>query len=307
MGSCISKCSSSSKDINPIEDKIIIISQQSPYPSLPTIPISKKPHSPSLSSLTTATTTITTSSGSFSSTTTTTISSSSSSSKDGSFSNEFLWSCIKENPQIIQGDQVQLNPERKAPNKSPIPTSQTQKSRAISAPPKQSIPACTQLEKPKKVRGNSPSPVRQRSSRKEPERQKPVSLPKRNSGSQSPARRLDCRGLSPSPSRRFNGVASGDVSKNSQEANLKCGVACQNFNGETCKSVVGIAGINSGYTVAAGKENCPPRRGDCGLRTQPQVDQNVVGEMLSNHDSNSSVSVEDINNPHISLDCFIFL
>ncbi|KAJ8642597.1 hypothetical protein MRB53_004345 [Persea americana] len=65
-----------------------------------------------------------------------------------------------------------------------------------------------------------------------------------------------------------------------------------------CKSVAGIAN-NAGYTVAAGKENCPPRRGDCGLRTQPQVDQNVVGEMLSNHDSNSSVNVEDIHNPHV--------
>lgn len=241
-------------------------------------------------------------------------------------------------------------------------------------PPKQSIPKCTQIQPPKKAHESSPSPVRQRSFRKEAERDKQVSLPKRNSGSQSPLRRFNagirspkvlsnpqdvapkrqvsCRGLSPSPSQRFNGVTGRDLSRNLQGRGVspspsrrfdrndgqiplvnpqeeKCkrgGTTCRGLSPSPGRKIsvnphrsvsrnppkeqqfrrgVGFTG-NASPLVAAGK-NLPKMNSCLKIHPNPQVDQNFVGGIISYHDDSHSLSMEDIDNPLISLDCFIFL
>lgn len=155
-------------------------------------------------------------------------------------------------------------------------------------------------------------------------------------------RQVSCRGLSPSPSRRFNGVAGRDLVRNPQEENRKCGKICgglspnpsrrfdrdaihrglssspsRKYNGDVGKIGVGFMG-NGNFPVAVETQKVSPMSPPCQgpylkkresrmVPSHPQVDEIVVAEILSKHDSNSLLSVEDIDNPLISLDCFIFL
>ncbi|KAI3522297.1 hypothetical protein L1887_11826 [Cichorium endivia] len=175
MGCCISKCKSKRKrlDVNPnsIEDKLVI--SQSPTP--PSQP-PKRRNVQSPPSTTPASLTLSSASSSLSSaSSSSSLLSSSSSSSVGfckverSFSNDFLQSCAKENPQIVVLD----------PNKN---IRQLQ----------QLVPGSKQ----KRARASSPTLTRQKSIRVEKERSPNTYLNGRSTM------------RSPSPSRRFSGLTS---------------------------------------------------------------------------------------------------
>ncbi|XP_058099986.1 uncharacterized protein LOC131244390 [Magnolia sinica] len=329
MGTCISKCKPATEEFkHPIQVKLVI----SHSPSLSTVSIPRNPSKNQLSPLSYSPTSSTTSSNSSVgtsttiTTTTTTSSTSPSISKDRSFSNEFLWSCIKENPHIIQVDPIPLD---LGPTKASIRNTQERQSKTDIAVGKQPIPRRTQSQ-PTQI-------ARQKSFReeKEKERRSRASLPRRNVGTQSPSRRFNgvtyrdplknpveesrnhganYRGLSPSPSRRFNGANRGlspspsrrfngqDLPRNPQDETCKNTISrrglskspSRKLNGDACKSI----------TKDQLKENIRPT--SCTHQIKSQIDQSVVEDVVSDQESNS-LPMEDIDNPLISLDCFIFL
>ncbi|TQD97510.1 hypothetical protein C1H46_016911 [Malus baccata] len=110
MGSCISKCSPKKhflQEFNNVQDKLVI-SQPPPRITIPPISASSKispcPQSPCNSSSSASSITCTTSNSNSSASSLSlalsTASTVSSSKIDRSFSNEFLWSCYKENPHV---------------------------------------------------------------------------------------------------------------------------------------------------------------------------------------------------------------
>ncbi|XP_058078876.1 uncharacterized protein LOC131227159 [Magnolia sinica] len=274
MGTCMSRCASSSQEeCDIVQDKLVI----SQSPSLPTLPLSKDisnkhtaPCSPSPSSsssfFTTSTPTTTTTTTTTSSITTTTSSSSC------SISNEFSRGRVRDSAcssGIGLTKEKEKTSKPRKPLKFPTPPAKEEPSKVIVATPKQSIPRrCAHSQTPKKSRSSSPSLPRQRSSRNENERRSPASLPRRNLGSQSPCRRLkedtlrnqnpregNCkrgiasRGLSPSPSsgRRLNsGNTCGDLSRGPLKETSKRNALCrghspspsQRFNADTRRDLL---------------------------------------------------------------------
>lgn len=348
MGSCISKCSPKLKK-RPLEDDEeddefehtqdkIVISQTTKTPI--SNKVSPFPHSPTSSSCFS-------SAPSFSGTTTTCTSASSCASssvltsKDRSFSNEFLWACVKENPHIIR-----INSIKEAALVSS--TSKPQPNKLEPPPPTKLIVGAKKENPftPKKKRGrsNSPTPLpRQKSFRKsEPERinsgySNP--LPGRTLKSPSPSRRfrgesgwgissntLKANGsskrfygskvspihsISPSPSRRFIGESGWGISSNTSKAN-----GSKRFNASSSK----VAPINSVCSPPR-KESFRPvnsssgssgrlrpyvrNRETCIHRITSKIDEIAVAAAFTEEDGD--VVMEDFDNPLISLDCFIFL
>ncbi|XP_061373321.1 uncharacterized serine-rich protein C215.13 [Gastrolobium bilobum] len=317
MGCCISKCRPEKHTLedqfNHVQDKLVI-SQTQPTPIL----YSSKKILPSPSSPTSSTSSI----SSFTCTTSNTICSASSlstassslSSKDRSFSNDFLWSCYKENPHITR-----MNSIREA-TLSSMPTKPKAQSMKITNPspikpilapilkqsPSQKVVGSFSMPQ-KRVRSNSPTNLtRQKSFRKEPERNISV-----NSASNMLSRTTLG---SPSPSRRFN---NGD----------KCGSALGNTfaDNSVSKRMISAPKVSATHShcvssylrkesVKAASPNNSSRRVHSGLRHREtrtlrvgsKIDETVVNDVLYNHDMDSTM-MEDINNPLISLDCFIFL
>ncbi|XP_059455368.1 QWRF motif-containing protein 2 [Corylus avellana] len=290
MGSCISKCRNKKKhslkknsleESNSVQDKLVI----SQAPKTPNIPhsnkISPSPPSPttsisSTSSLTCTTSNATTVSSSLSSTASSEILGS----KDRSFSNEFLWSCIKENPHIIRINSIKENAFLLAPAKP------------MAAPAKQSIPPKVVGSTPqKRARSRSPAPLtRQKSFRREPEwPNPPYSLPSRTL-------------RSPSPSRRYNGDRSGPISTNASvlESHSKRVVGSY-----VRKENIRPASPNN--IVSSRPRPCLRNKETFTHRIGSKIDEFAVGKALSDHEMIDSVPMEDIDNPLISLDCFIFL
>ncbi|PIA28481.1 hypothetical protein AQUCO_06900037v1 [Aquilegia coerulea] len=187
MGSCISKCNpkttSSSKEVNLVQDKLVVISSQ---PSkVPTIlPPKKSPHSLCSSPPFSCPTSVSTSSCSSSKSPLS--STCSSSISYSNYTNEFLWSYGKENPHYS----ARSSPVKSVSVKLPAPTNSvvvSLKSKQFDQPKH-----VGSLVPSKRLRDNSPNLTRQKSFRREPERQYLVtsSLPPRNLGYSSPSRRF---------------------------------------------------------------------------------------------------------------------
>lgn len=142
----------------------------------------------------------------------------------------------------------------------------------------------------KRVRSNSPTNLtRQKSFRKEQPQPPPMRRPNAITS------RSTLLG-SPSPSRRFiNGDNKCDsVSKRMNNNSTKVSVT-------HCYSRSVSPSIRKESTVV---KAASPNMLQSGLRHR----ETVVKDVLSNHDDvDSTMMMEDVNNPLISLDCFIFL
>ncbi|XVF37011.1 hypothetical protein REPUB_Repub19eG0108600 [Reevesia pubescens] len=313
MGSCISKCRPKKyyiEDFGHVQDKLVISSQQAPKTP---IPVSNKisplpPLSPTISSSSVSSFTCTTNNTTTSSCSSVSSSASVLSSKDRSFSNEFLWACVKENPHIIRINSIKEASLALATTKSP-----TQKPESpvkpVVAPAKQAILTREKGSIPqKRGRSSSPSPsqstlTRQKSFRKEPDRI--------NSAYYLPSRSL----RSPSPSRRFSGDNNnrGILASTSKEI-------CSS------KRIVGpkVNALNS-VSASLRKEHLRPSSQMLSSHPSPliksclrnretfihrissKIDETALRSALSSQQENDSITMEDIDNPLISLDCFIFL
>ncbi|KAH7523580.1 hypothetical protein FEM48_Zijuj06G0027000 [Ziziphus jujuba var. spinosa] len=321
MGSCISKCiprkhphfQEEEFDHPHVQDKLVI-SQASTTP-INIIPLSNKisPSPPSPSNSTTS------SVSSFTCTTTTNTSSSSStsssgssviSSKDRSFSNEFLWSCYKENPHIIR-----INSLKEA-TLSSLPVSKPREH--LDSPPKPVLPSTflkqsnqqkmnwSATPQKKRVRSSSPTLTRKKSFRKEPDQR----LTSTTSYSLQSTRTL----RSPSPSRRFSngGVLITNAQRECHSKRMSC--TCTVGNPKCIlrnKENVRPASPNSNIINSSRGIGTYSRSGrDTGIpRIGSKIDEIAVGEALAplhDHDIDS-IPMEDIDNPLIALDCFIFL
>nr|GMD34240.1 CLK4-associating serine/arginine rich protein-like [Ipomoea batatas] len=195
-------------------------------------------------------------------------SSSSCSSKDRSFSNEFLRSCAKENQHVILMKPSKGNLERTSSLRPSLLSSpNAMPLKPLS--PRRHVGGSTPKKRP---RSNSPTLVRQKSFRKD-------------NLNTSTACHFPNRALrSPSPSRRFSaadGQGKMDISPFRHGGAAFNGVGKHNF-----KPV---------------SPNCQPRGVDSGSTKGNIVNSKRDGEVQS------SQEMEDINNPLIALDCFIFL
>ncbi|XVF64457.1 hypothetical protein PTKIN_Ptkin09bG0171400 [Pterospermum kingtungense] len=310
MGSCISKCKPKKyyiEDFSHVQDKLVISSSQTPKTPIPVSNrISPLPLSPTISSSSSVSSfTCTTSSSTTSSCSSLSSSASVLSSKDRSFSNEFLWACVKENPHIIRINSIKEASRALSTTKSPNQRFESPVKPSV-ASVKQAIQAVDKGSTPKK-RGRSSSPstlTRQKSFRKEPDRL--------NSAYHLPTRTL----RSPSPSRRFSGDNStrGILASTSKEI-------CSS------KRIVGpkVNALNS-VSSSLRKENlirpssspmlnsnpspplksCLRNRKTFIHRISSKLDENALRAALAQQE-NDSITMEDIDNPLISLDCFIFL
>ncbi|XWS23660.1 hypothetical protein CRYUN_Cryun28dG0034200 [Craigia yunnanensis] len=309
MGSCISKCRPKKnyiEDFSHVQDKLVISSQQAPKTPIPVSnKISPFPLSPTISSSSSVSSfTCSTSNTSTSSCSSLSSSASILSSKlDRSFSNEFLWACVKENPHIIRINSIKEASLALATTKSP---SQKLDSlvKPVVAPAKQAIPPREKGSTPQK-RGRSSSPstlTRQKSFRKEPDRL--------NSAYYLPSRSF----RSPSPSRRFSG------DKNNR------GILASTSKENSSKRIVGPK-VNALDSISSSrrKENFRPSTPMLSSHPSPliksslrnretfihrissKIDETALRAALSSQQEHDSITMEDIDNPLISLDCFIFL
>ncbi|KAK4340959.1 hypothetical protein RND71_039460 [Anisodus tanguticus] len=319
MGSCISKCNPQK---NPQEDDDhhheyvkdkLVISQApiSPKISLPSSTIqqprklisssSSSSCSVSLSSFSSTATNVTLSSS---------LSSSSSSSisscfKDRSFSNEFLLSCAQENDHILdikknKGTNCVISHQ----NTSTMSTSGKKYARspASSTLSKQPSPRreCNSSTPKKRPRENSPTMVRQKSFRKEPDQQliKGGNIGNNNTSNITstyphfPSTRTTLK--SPSPSRRFPSNNLND------ESSFRKSIASKGNNGSV---------ISRSSSLRRENHFTPKNEGKMrnALPVSPKIDEMEIGEVKSNNQDLDSFLMEDINNPLIALDCFIFL
>ncbi|CAA0831683.1 Unknown protein [Striga hermonthica] len=269
MGSCISKCKPKKKSIevlSPVQDKLII-SQHVP-PKMTTMPFENPKPLPSHSCSTDASKfTATSSSMSSSSASSSYCSSSALIAKDRSFSNELLWSCVKENRHVIDLKK-NISADERDQKSTLMKTKQ----------PVQEKAAASSVPIPKKrTRTNSPTLVRQKSFRKE------------QSLSSVPNRTL----RSPSPSRRFStGENGGYIAANGVYENglhgRQAGMRRESFRASAARLNRELA-VGPNFSLA--------RKGMLvSRRASAKID-----------DFEMDVVMEDINNPHIALDCFIFL
>ncbi|GLU00942.1 hypothetical protein SLE2022_182750 [Rubroshorea leprosula] len=288
MGSCISKCrprkyTFEEEEFEHTQDKIVISQTSSkkvsPSPLSPTTTTSSCFSAPSVTCNTT-------------STSDSSCSSSVLSSKDRSFSNEFLWACVKENPHIIR-----INSIKEA---ALALTSSKRHAQKLESPPKAVVvPKKDKGFTPQK-RGRSRSPIalpRQKSFRKETE--------VLNSGYSMPSRILK----SPSPSRTFSGEFGRGISSNTSKAN-----GSKRFHGTKVTPVNSVSSSlrNENFRQANPSIGSSGRlrpylrnRKTCIHRISSKIDEIAVAAALTEQDGD--VVMEDIDNPLISLDCFIFI
>ncbi|KAL3504315.1 hypothetical protein ACH5RR_034156 [Cinchona calisaya] len=303
MGSCISKCRPKKKfkkDCNCIEefshvhDKLVIT--QAPLQAIQN-PVSPSPSAASSTSFSSVSGANCSTSSGFSMASSLSSSSSSSSSvsiaKDRAFSNEFLWSCVKENPHVVGRNVIKGSLEKSGlsnkvrPNKFDFPSSEKSNVLPVKEANMQQFGRSTPK---KRARANSPIMVRQKSFRKEPDKT-----------SSSPTYHLPNRSLmrSPSPSRRFNGESLTDSSTNAIKEiySRKISVPKANFVTHTSSSTRKESfrtPFTPNYDLNKRCTNSKSNEIEGGCEKEASQD---VEAML----------VEDINNPLIALDCFIFL
>ncbi|KMT19656.1 hypothetical protein BVRB_1g010430 [Beta vulgaris subsp. vulgaris] len=216
---------------------------------------------------------------------------------DQAFSNDYLWSCVKENPQILNSHYLPmikvLNPRR---NSLPIRCQNNGKKpnryREFPGPSPQRVVVRSAAQK--RPRCNSPSNLtRQKSFRGEPEVEpiRPISRSGR-----------DLRPNSPSSSRRFNGEAN-----NNQGRSLTSSMMREN-------SYVRPPSPNKSYynnsnmRKYGGSNNLLVKRESENVMkgVSSKREELGVGGLVSSQDMDL-MPIEDVENPHIALDCFIFL
>ncbi|XP_009786946.1 uncharacterized protein LOC107793630 [Nicotiana tabacum] len=314
MGSCISKCNPQ-KDFQEednnhecVKDKLVISQAPiSPKISLPSSSstiqkrVSSSPSSSSssvsLSSFSSIVTNTTLSSS---------LSSSSSSScfKDRSFSNDFLLSCAQEHDRILDIKKINKGSTCVSQNMSSTMSSSSKKfsrssSSSLSKPPSPRRECNNSTTPKKRPRANSPTIVRQKSFRKEPDQL----LKGGNIGNTSnvtstyhhfPSTRTTLK--SPSPSRRFPSNLNGDSS-------FRRSVVSNGNILSRSSSLRRDNHINNNQPAITPKREGKMRNA---LQVSPKIDEMEIGEVKSSHDLDSLL-MEDINNPLIALDCFIFL
>ncbi|XP_073277003.1 uncharacterized protein [Primulina huaijiensis] len=295
MGSCISKCTRKKKfkedcSCSHVHDKLVISQDHPKSSSNPTPPSILKPIvTPSQSSSFSCSNnskSYATMASSISSSSSCNSSSVLIGAKDRSFSNEFLWSCVKENPHITGLKQSLENPKR-------TPLQNLEHSIEFSpfvTRTKHSVHENLTASTPKKrARANSPTLVRQKSFRKEQN-----------------------RGLrSPSPNRQFIGEnnrsfladansCKGPIFPKASATNsLSYGVKKESFRPPA-------ASPNRNFAI---KRDVSVRKMDAfSQQGSKKIGGNhVVGEDIQSREGLDIVMEEDINNPLIALDCFIFL
>ncbi|TKY74210.1 hypothetical protein E2542_SST02970 [Spatholobus suberectus] len=299
MGCCVSKCRPEYKP-SPEEDDHFKFNHELPISQAPPLPtlysstkISPSPPSPTSSTSSISSFTCTTSNTISSASSLSTASSSSLSSKDRSFSNEFLWSCYKDNPHITR-----INSLRDALMPPTQPQPQPRKINVNPSPPKPNLITL------KRVRSNSPTNLtRQKSFRKDAERSVTINY----------ASNMQSR--SPSPSRRLNGDKRGSASlattvtdskrmTNSSKVSVSAVHSHNSVPSSTRKESVKAASPNNGSrrVLHSGLRHTET----CTFGVGPKIDETVVKDTLSVHDMDLTL-MEDIDNPLIALDCFIFL
>ncbi|KAK3230529.1 hypothetical protein Dsin_002410 [Dipteronia sinensis] len=309
MGCCISKCNPKKThsfeeecDNNLVQDKLIISQQQQqPPPKTLNIHVSNKispcPPSPPTSSSSsnissfTCTTSNTTDSCSSSLSTTSSVLSS----KDRSFSNEFLWSCVKENPHIVRISSIKEASLALSTNYNKV-----QSPHKLQPPLKQSIPQ-------KRVRSNSPITLTHQKSF----RIDPAAADQRLHSSYSLSSTRTLR--SPSPSRRFSSVDNNRGFSTSSPKEMSCS---KRMVGAKVNAIHNSASVSSYLNkkdqnfrpgTSTGLRVALRNRETYTHRIGSKIDETAVREALAAHHESESVPMEDIDNPLISLDCFIFL
>ncbi|KAK6792170.1 hypothetical protein RDI58_011251 [Solanum bulbocastanum] len=322
MGSCISKCNPQK---NPqedddqhhecVKDKLVIsqapVSPKIHVPSSTIQPprklVSSSPSSScsvSLSSFSSTATNVTLSSSLSSSSS----SSSSSYFKDRSFSNDFLLSCAQEHDHILNIKKNKVSHQ----NTSTMSTSGKKYSRSpssssttLSKPPSPRRECNSTMTPKKRPRANSPIMVRQKSFRKEHDQQ--LMIRGGNIGNNYtssitstyhhfPSTRTTLK--SPSPSRRFPSNSNGDM----KESSFRKSIASKGNNGSAISRSSSLRRENHFTPKNEGKmrNNVFP--------ISPKIDEMEIGEEVKSNDQDLDLLlIEDINNPLIALDCFIFL
>ncbi|KAL6525027.1 hypothetical protein OROMI_030620 [Orobanche minor] len=303
MGSCISKCYKTKKKLNEdhsilVQDKLIISSSPSKMTTMPLENL-KKPLSPSPSTSSFSCSTNTTSKRTVTSSSSSESSSSCSSSllvaKDRSFSNEFLRSCVEDNPQMIS-----LTPNAMEENCNDISFAGVSKikyfpqnfdpSLSTKQPVQEKATNHVPATKKKRPRASSPTLARQKSFRLE---QESSPMPNRALGS-------------PSPSRRFNNVDNcGYVPTNGTSNYYRRRIASKGNNS--------ISSCSKKESFRARTASSPNRK--CCNFTERNNDTLISREAGTKIDDHAGIKdmqemdivMEDINNPLIALDCFIFL
>ncbi|GAB4844116.1 hypothetical protein Ancab_037423 [Ancistrocladus abbreviatus] len=290
MGSCISKCrpkKECSSNPVPVQDKLVISHTQNSLPPLSPSTCSASSSYSFSSSSSTSTTTASSSCSSLSSASSC-ASSISTSSKDRSFSNDFLLSCIKENQHIIQVDDlIRIGLLTTLPTKDDHANSKLNLAAAAKQQPSQQ--KLVRSAANKRPRASSPNLTRQKSFKKENERS--ISTYSVSSGNLR----------SPSASRRF---INGDMS-----------IIAQERSGSRRFLAAKANGVNSLKKEILRENLRPPsprnnsrryHRETCINRVASKIDETAIGQLLPNQDVDS-MPMEDIDNPLIALDCFIFL
>ncbi|KAK7282673.1 hypothetical protein RIF29_11636 [Crotalaria pallida] len=341
MGCCISKCkpnkpSHSQEEEHQFNDDIqdtnLVISKPSPITIIPhhsskkITPSPPSPTSSSTSSISSFTCTTTTSNNTLSYSSTSSLSSSASSaltSKDRSFSNEFLWSCYKDNPHINRINSLrettttlqfmQTKPNKAQPIRSIKPSSTKHGLTPMKLSPQQNVVGCSSMPQ-KRVRSNSPAYLtRQKSFRKHPNSYTGVvDQSARQLCLKKPEKSNIQSGVlgSPSTSRRFN--INGD--KYFGSSNHSVSQRIINSPKDSAAHCISSS-IRKESFKAASPNNSSSRRFHNGLRHREictayrvgsKIDETVVNDVLSSNQDLDSM-MEDIDNPLISLDCFIFL
>lgn len=284
----------------------------------------------SISSLACTTTSKYASSSSNTSSTSSTASSVICSSKDRSFSNEFLRSCYRENPHIVRINSL----KESSCALSSLPAAKPRKLEssakpvlATAAKPQQQPP--TRLQKAsnwsntgantpqKRVRSStSPTPRRTKSFRKDQPAERPISTYSVQQGVRALQR-------SPSPSRRFSntnngdklgGVVSSTHRSESSPSKRMNGYNMAHSSGSGCPRTENILRPSNPNSSCMGSSNrvvgrpCWRSRETLIQRIGSKIDDIAVGSPLAHpHDNINSIPMEDIDNPLIALDCFIFL
>ncbi|XP_068653460.1 uncharacterized protein [Aristolochia californica] len=305
MGSCISKSKyftdeEDNPDFIQIQDKRVIITSQIPLSPLPKCIPSSPPPPPIPKCISSPSPPFSTPSASSLSSFSSSSSSSSSCtscalSKDRSFSNEFLWSCIKENPHILQEEFKKSSPQKAEQTKSsPAGAPQHRRGSSLrpsSCSPKQSLPRRVAPQSPTRVRSNSPPLARQRSFRQEQERPGSSPLPRRNVGS------------SPTLSRKFGKDCGQTHLTNSKAAGRECQTRTKKEIQPPASPSRLIKKETTGSTRKAHFDQADPIKKQTSLH---HIDQLDGGEATCDQEIESD-PLEDIDNPLIALDCFIFL
>ncbi|OWM85134.1 hypothetical protein CDL15_Pgr027921 [Punica granatum] len=233
-------------------------------------------------------------------------------SKERSFSNDFLLSCIKENPHVLR-----INNSVKAGDYPVLSSPDIIHARGVGSPARPPIPSPARPSIPqkmpalqgptvqKRVRSSSPNLTRQKTMR--------VAEPDSSACSQS----LSSRVLrSPSPSRRFEGgdKKRGTLATSTREVigNRTRPVAANEESNSVCSTSPSMVRRKEHIRPASPNRNpITTRLRECAMSSESFAHQigAKVEEIASKFSSpgDDVDSADDINNPLISLDCFIFL